>query len=132
LGISLLIGYLIATHGGVATSSFWDKLIPVAIMASPLFFSGLVFSVMLKSTKNITSAMAYNIMGAMLGGVLEYNSMKFGFSFLYLIALGLYGFAWLTISHREFLMPSHQRDIEVLQLDTEIGGAGDVVNAGAR
>jgi len=63
----------------------------------PLFFSGLVFSTLLKSTENISVAMAYNLMGAMLGGALEYNSMRFGFSSLYLIALGLYGLAWVTM-----------------------------------
>jgi cbb3-type cytochrome oxidase subunit 3 len=34
-------------------------------------------------------------MGAMLGGVLEYNSMRFGFSSLYLIAFLLCGLAWV-------------------------------------
>jgi len=35
------------------------------------------------------------LMGAMFGGVLEYNSMYFGFRFLYLLALGLYAAALL-------------------------------------
>ncbi|HMH64834.1 MAG TPA: hypothetical protein VK515_04570, partial [Rhizomicrobium sp.] len=69
----------------------------VAILVGPLFFSGLVFSMLLKSTENISGAMAYNLMGAMLGGALEYNSMRFGFSSLYLIAVGLYGLAWITM-----------------------------------
>jgi len=34
--------------------------------------------------------MALNLVGAMIGGLLEYNSMYFGFRFLYLLALGLY------------------------------------------
>jgi hypothetical protein len=33
-------------------------------------------------------------MGALFGGVMEYNSMYFGFAFLYLLALGFYGLAW--------------------------------------
>jgi hypothetical protein len=37
-----------------------------------------------------------NLMGAMCGGVLEYNSMYFGFHFLYLLALGLYAAALLS------------------------------------
>jgi len=34
--------------------------------------------------------MAVNLLGAMFGGILEYNSMYFGFHFLYLLAVGLY------------------------------------------
>ena len=43
---------------------------------------------------NISTAFAYNLMGALFGGVMEYNSMYFGFSFLYLLALGFYVAAW--------------------------------------
>jgi len=40
--------------------------------------------------------MAINLLGAIFGGMLEYNSMYFGFQFLYLLALALYGLAWLS------------------------------------
>jgi hypothetical protein len=36
------------------------------------------------------------IMGAMLGGILEYNSMYFGFQFLYWLAMGLYLLAFVA------------------------------------
>jgi hypothetical protein len=32
--------------------------------------------------------------GALFGGVMEYNSMYFGFAFLYLLAFGFYSLAW--------------------------------------
>jgi len=34
-------------------------------------------------------------MGALFGGLMEYNSMYFGFAFLYLLAIGFYGLAWV-------------------------------------
>jgi len=34
-------------------------------------------------------------MGALFGGVMEYNSMYFGFASLYLLALGFYSLAWV-------------------------------------
>jgi hypothetical protein len=37
--------------------------------------------------------LAMNLLGAMCGGLLEYNSMYFGFQFLYLVAAGLYSLA---------------------------------------
>ena len=93
----LLAGYGLATHGSVPASSFPQKLVMITVLVSPLFFSGLVFSTLIKGTQDLSAAMAYNLMGAMLGGALEYNSMRFGFSSLYLIALALYGLAWLTM-----------------------------------
>ena len=38
--------------------------------------------------------MAANLLGAMCGGLLEYNAMYFGFRFLYLLAAILYLLAW--------------------------------------
>jgi hypothetical protein len=40
--------------------------------------------------------MAMNLFGAMCGGLLEYNSMYFGFRFLYVLAAGLYVGAFLS------------------------------------
>ena len=64
------------------------------MLTCPLFFSGLVFSTML-SRSGSSSALGMNLLGAMVGGVLEYNSMYFGFQSLYWLALALYsaGFA---------------------------------------
>jgi hypothetical protein len=59
-------------------------------------FSGIVFSTSLAARGEISSIMAMNLLGAILGGLLEYNSLYFGFRFLYLIAAGLYLAALLT------------------------------------
>jgi spermidine synthase len=93
----LLVGYAVASHGSILASSLPQRILLVVILVGPLFFSGLVFSSLLKGTENVSGVMAYNLLGAMLGGALEYNSMRFGFSSLYLIALGLYGLAWITM-----------------------------------
>jgi len=94
----LLLGFAISAHGSVQTASLTDKLLVVAILVGPLFFSGIVFSTLLKRTQSLAAAMSYNLMGAMLGGALEYNSMRFGFSSLYLIAFLLYGLAWMCLA----------------------------------
>lgn len=92
----LLLGYAISLHESIQAASLSEKLLLVTILVGPLFFSGIVFSTLLKGAKNISAIMSYNLMGAMLGGVLEYNSMQFGFSSLYLIAFLLYGLAWVS------------------------------------
>ena len=45
-------------------------------------------------TSAASNALAYNLMGALFGGLMEYNSMYFGFAFLYLLAIGFYFLAW--------------------------------------
>jgi len=65
------------------------------LLTLPLFFSGFVFSTLIgKAEVNISTALAYNLMGALFGGLMEYNSMYFGFAFLYLLAIGFYFLAW--------------------------------------
>lgn len=66
------------------------------LLTSPLFFSGILFSTLMASEGNISSIMASNLLGAILGGLTEYNAMYFGFRFLYLIAIGFYLLALLS------------------------------------
>jgi len=89
LVLSLLAGYVIAEQGGFG-SSMAGKASATILLTCPMFFSGMVFSSLLSREKDITGVMAINLLGAMLGGVLEYNSMYFGFSFLYLLAIFIY------------------------------------------
>jgi spermidine synthase len=95
--VSLLIGYGYALHHGMfAFGSHWVSLaFSCVLLTIPLFFSGIVFSNLIGQRKiNISTALAYNLIGALFGGLMEYNSMYFGFAFLYLIAAGFYFLAW--------------------------------------
>lgn len=69
--------------------------IATVVLTLPLLFSGFAFSSELGRSKSVAVAMFSNLLGAMLGGFLEYNSMYFGFRSLYLIALVTYGLAFL-------------------------------------
>ena len=92
---SLAVGWWIAHTGGLPSS--WLGRIGLAIvLTSPIFFSGILFSTLLRSRGAISGMMAMNLLGAMCGGLLEYNSMYFGFQFLYLLAAGLYVVALLS------------------------------------
>jgi spermidine synthase len=94
--LTIAAGYCVARFAGIGVPGLAGKIGMVVLLTGPLFFSGIVFSTLFAAAEDIGSAMAYNLMGAMLGGVLEYNAMQFGFSALYLIALALYAAAWLT------------------------------------
>jgi len=94
---SLLIGYFLATSHGQWTFGPPPMQLALScfVLTIPLFFAGIIFSSLIGERRiNISTAFAYNLMGALFGGVMEYNSMYFGFAFLYLLALGFYGLAW--------------------------------------
>ena len=91
----IVVGYLFAMHDLFPNVNMVTKIAAPLIMTAPIFFSGLVFSNLIKNCPNISSAMSYNIMGAMLGGVMEYNALRFGYSSLYIGAFVIYIIAWL-------------------------------------
>lgn len=96
--LSLLVGYVYArNHTMIAFASPWANLaLSGVLLTIPLFFSGIIFSSLIGRTSvNISTALAYNLMGALFGGMMEYNSMYFGFAFLYLLAVGFYALAWV-------------------------------------
>ncbi len=92
---SLGMGWWVAKSGGLP-STLAGRVGTALLLTCPLFFSGIVFSTLLQASGEISGVMSANLFGAMCGGLLEYNSMYFGFQFLYLIAVGLYllAFVW--------------------------------------
>lgn len=91
---SLMLGWWVARSGGLP-STWTGRLATLGLLTCPLFFSGIVFSTLLKGRGEISGAISANLFGAMCGGLLEYNSMYFGFQFLYLMAAGLYVLAFI-------------------------------------
>ena len=49
----------------------------------------------LETQASIPAALSANLMGSMLGGFLEYNSMVYGFDSLWMLALAMYAAAFL-------------------------------------
>ncbi|GAC1477984.1 MAG: hypothetical protein NVS1B4_21380 [Gemmatimonadaceae bacterium] len=66
-----------------------------ALVALPIFFAALIFGSLLRVRTDHTRALAYNVLGAIVGGVLEYSSMATGIKGLYLVAAAAYGAAYL-------------------------------------
>jgi len=96
LWATLAAGWLISRSGGFASTTL-GRVETAAVLASPFFFSGIVFSTLLSSTSGqVSGAMAMNLFGAICGGLLEYNSMYLGFRSLYIVAIGSYLLAFLS------------------------------------
>jgi len=74
------------------------KIFVPIILTLPVLFSGLAFSRELIKSGSTANTLSCNILGALVGGLLEYNSMYFGFKFLYLLAFVSYLMAYLSFN----------------------------------
>jgi hypothetical protein len=96
LGLSL---WFPSINGGIH-GEWTSRLLATGIITLPLFFSGLVFSSEMNSARSVAAAFGSNLIGAMLGGCLEYNSMYFGYRSLYVLALAIYALSAIVSALR--------------------------------
>ena len=68
----------------------------VTIAFLPVFMANLLFAVRFKGVASSTVAFGANLLGAMVGGALEYLALVLGFNALLLVVALLYGLALLT------------------------------------
>ena len=78
----------------------------VLVAFGPVFVANLIFAKRFADTASATSAFAANLLGAMVGGCLEYLSLVVGYQALLLIAALLYAGALATTPRRTALQPS--------------------------
>ncbi len=75
-----------------------------ALAFTPVFLANLIFAQRFAQVGTTTTAFGANLLGALVGGVLEYISMLTGFRFLLIVVAVLYGVAFL--SGRRHLVPA--------------------------
>jgi SAM-dependent methyltransferase len=63
-------------------------------VAGPMFFSGIIFARWFSQVDDPSSALGANLIGAVIGGLLEYASLRIGLRELYLLALAFYGLSF--------------------------------------
>jgi hypothetical protein len=66
------------------------------LAALPVLFASLIFSTILSGRVDPARALAYNLLGAIIGGALEYSSMAIGIKGLYLLAAAVYAGALMA------------------------------------
>ena len=96
LVLSLIIGMFVSAYPPSLGNAWIDCLVMTIVVTMPLFFSGLVFSSEVLKAPSVGSAMYTNLLGAMLGGFLQYNAMYFGLRSLYVLAIVLYVLAFTS------------------------------------
>ena len=70
-----------------------NLLLSLFLLAIPIFFAAIAFAVVLKGRRATSTALGYNLFGAMVGGVLEYASTIWGINSLNLFCLVVYTLA---------------------------------------
>ncbi len=74
-----------------------------ALAFAPVFFANLVFSYSFRDTRTADMAFASNLLGAVVGGAIEYVALVTGYGFLLVIIALLYLAAWLLATRFRFL-----------------------------
>ncbi len=100
LGASLLVPYLAGLGWMNAWPFAWRAAIGALATSLPIFFAGMVFAASFMRVQDSSGALAANMLGALVGGILEYTSMAWGIRSLTLLALALYGMSWLALAFR--------------------------------
>jgi spermidine synthase len=96
----LLAGIVVAygiPFARIPGSAAFVGTIAACIMALPVFFAGLLFATEFRATKSPSAALGANMLGAVIGGLLENCSLVTGMRALLLLALGLYALAGIGL-----------------------------------
>ncbi len=95
LFVSLLINLGLPLSLFAALSTGLKEVLIGIVMGLPIFFVGVIFSTSFAKAENRASALAFNLLGAMTGGMLESLAFLVGLKALLIVALVLYLLALL-------------------------------------
>ncbi len=96
LVLSLLVVYAVPVHALALPSAAARLAASALYVGLPVFFASLCFADRFAARPSLDAAFAWNLVGAVLGGLLEFLSMTLGFRALTLVALAAYLLAFLT------------------------------------
>lgn len=113
---SIFANFLIPYEALLPFPLFWRIVLAIALVYSPLFFAGGVFAQIFMAASISSRVFGANLIGAMLGGALEYLSVLYGFKVLWIIA----GFVYLLA----FVSTRTSKVIPVLSQDERLRVAG--------
>ena len=91
-----ILCYLVPRYPQQSVTLFCQITVATLIAFTPIFIANVVFAQRFKDTSSSTTAFGANLLGAMVGGVLEYASLAVGYRALVIGAAALYALAYLT------------------------------------
>jgi SAM-dependent methyltransferase len=95
LFIALAIAFLLPPESLLIDPPWLRYALAAALAFAPVFFANLVFSYSFRDTKTADMAFASNLLGAMVGGALEYLALLTGYRALLIVVAVLYALAYV-------------------------------------
>jgi hypothetical protein len=103
--VTLAVSYVVP-QGSLLSLPFVLRFVAATALAfAPVFLANLVFAQRFKSVGSSTTAFGASLLGAIVGGVLEYLSLITGFRFLLVVVAVLYGLAFV-FGRRHLAVPT--------------------------
>lgn len=117
LFVALAVAYLLPPESLLLDPPALRYALAAAVAFTPVFFANLVFAYSFRDTRTADMAFASNLLGAMVGGTLEYLALLTGFRALLIVVAILYALA--------YLFASRWRTLADVDLSSEFDGAPD-------
>jgi hypothetical protein len=102
----LAVAFLLPPEDLLLDPAWLRYVLAVALAFTPVFLANLVFTYSFRDTRIADMAFASNLLGAMLGGVIEYMALISGYRLLLVVVAALYLAAWLFASRLRILADS--------------------------
>jgi SAM-dependent methyltransferase len=96
LAVTLAVAFVVPESALLQLDVVPRFIVAVAIAFGPVFCANLVFAERFETVERPTVAFGANLLGAMIGGTLEYASLVTGYRALLIVAALLYGLAFLS------------------------------------
>ena len=110
LFLSLLLAYLVPVKSLFFANPWLRGVAATAVLCTPVFFAGLVFIRSFAEARFSTAALGSNLLGALVGGLLESLSLWTGLQSLLILAALLYLASMVT---RRSIVPTRRSDGQV-------------------
>ncbi len=96
----LAVAWLVPPEALLSLSTVPRFLAAVSLAFAPIFMANLVFAQRFREVASTTTAFAANLLGAIVGGMIEYVSLITGYRFLLIVVGVLYAFAFALTPRR--------------------------------
>jgi hypothetical protein len=96
----LAVSWLVPQDALLALSTVPRFLVAVSLAFAPIFVANLVFAQRFREAASATTAFAANLLGAIVGGTIEYVSLITGYRFLLIVVGVLYALAFVLTPRR--------------------------------
>jgi uncharacterized membrane protein len=95
---ALVVAFVLPPESLLIDPIWLRYVLAAAVAFAPVFLANLIFTFSFRDTKIADMAFASNLVGAMLGGVIEYAALITGYRALLIAVAILYALAWLFAS----------------------------------